>query len=274
MNSTDARKRAKPRAHFAWQEMVAARTDLRPIFKSVAWALALFPFIDPSYSKLAEWAGVSERTAKRAIAEMERLGLIEVTRTPGYAHDERNQYYLLMPEGLVSSQTLGVSSQTPDNGVSSRVKWGVHCGTEDPNSTKGRERAAAARAVARRQEKGKGQNNGVPANAPAAKSNGAAWPALREIWQRPHVENQEADHAAFVKACGEVLPEVILDGAHVWVAAYADEPNFLPPLWKWLGDRGWKKKPKRGRQEKSAAAYAYESAYYSDGTPRDDGDMS
>src|SRR5262245_41745102 len=71
--SSATEKKVKQRAHFAWQEMAAARTDIKPVFKLVAWALALYENVengrcDPSYLGLAKRAGVSESTAKRAIA--------------------------------------------------------------------------------------------------------------------------------------------------------------------------------------------------------------
>jgi hypothetical protein len=83
---TPAEKKAKQRAHFAWQEMVAARTDISPHFKVIAWALALFRNAengqcDPSYLGLARKAGASESTAKRAIAAFERMGLIAVEQS-------------------------------------------------------------------------------------------------------------------------------------------------------------------------------------------------
>ena len=94
--STDPRK-TKQRAHFAWQEMMNARTDISPIYKTIAWALALHRNVengrcDPSYLGLAKTAGASERTANRAITEFERLGLIAVERTPFAGRGQRNRY--------------------------------------------------------------------------------------------------------------------------------------------------------------------------------------
>jgi hypothetical protein len=111
-------QKTKQRAHFAWQEMVVARTDISPLHKMIAWALALHHNInngqcDPSFARLAETAGASERTANRAIAELERLELIGVERTPFAGRGQRNSYRLLMPRAGVSETAERVSRQTP-----------------------------------------------------------------------------------------------------------------------------------------------------------------
>ena len=124
MNTPNRRYEQETRAHFGWQEHVAARADLTPVYKIVAWALALFRNIktgrcDPSCGGLAKRAGVSERTVKRAITEFERLGLLAVDRSSGGASSNRNHYRLLLPQG--------VSDVTPQ-GVSGRARRGVQTG--------------------------------------------------------------------------------------------------------------------------------------------------
>jgi len=103
-------------------------------------------------------------------------------------------------------------------------------------------------------------------------SNGAAWETLRSIWQRPWLDDQNADRAAFTKACHEADPAVIIAAARTWVET-VDEPRYLQPLAKWLGNRGWEKEPpKRGRgnRQMSTAEAAYLAGHYPDGTPRDE----
>ena len=76
---------------------------------------------------------------------------------------------------------------------------------------------------------------------------------LRDLWDRGWTENESADRRAFEVACQEgTEPADIIAAARVWVAAYTagDGVRYLPPLQKWLGDRGWEKKPKQGGRGK------------------------
>src|SRR5437588_1591391 len=134
------------RAHFAWQERVVARTDLNPIYKVVLWRLALhYNFetgrCDPSYLRLATGVGVSERTAKRAIAKAEQLGLLAIERNGRGSRHDRNHYSFVHDEG--------VSSQTPlePQGVSSQSTKGCprgHTNYKANDLLRGRERSASA----------------------------------------------------------------------------------------------------------------------------------
>jgi hypothetical protein len=115
-SQADPQVTKRTREHFAWQEHVAARRDLSSVFRLVAWALALFRSVetgrcDPSYGGLAKRAGVSEITAKRAIAELESLKLIAVKRTAGGSSASRNSYRFLF-EG-VSDQSKGYPTRYP-----------------------------------------------------------------------------------------------------------------------------------------------------------------
>jgi hypothetical protein len=65
---------------------------------------------------------------------------------------------------------------------------------------------------------------------------------LRAVYDRGHLDDDEAARKAFERACGEVAPEIIIAAAKVWVAA-ADAPRFLKPLPIWLDRRGWEKAP-------------------------------
>jgi hypothetical protein len=73
---------------------------------------------------------------------------------------------------------------------------------------------------------------------------------LRAIWQRgwPADDAPEAVASAgqaFAQACREVAPEVIIEAATVWVAAFeaGDGVRFLPPLARWFAAKGWTKPP-------------------------------
>jgi hypothetical protein len=65
---------------------------------------------------------------------------------------------------------------------------------------------------------------------------------LRAIWARPWTDDVDADRRAFARACQEAAPDDIIAAATAFVAA-ADAPRFLPPLAKWLANRGWEKPP-------------------------------
>jgi hypothetical protein len=65
---------------------------------------------------------------------------------------------------------------------------------------------------------------------------------LRLVYDRGHLDDDQAARKAFKTACREVAPEVIIEAAKVWVAA-ADAPRFLKPLDVWLDRRGWAKAP-------------------------------
>jgi hypothetical protein len=117
-----------PREYFAWQEAVVGRTDISPKFKIVAWALALFRnakngCCNPSYLGLAKRAGVSERTAKRAIALFEKLGFLAVTHSHGGRKSNRNEYTLILPQGVSAQTPQGVSGKTR-RGVSEQAREG------------------------------------------------------------------------------------------------------------------------------------------------------
>ncbi len=281
-----ARKKAEQRAHFAWQEMVAARTDIAPKLKIVAWALALFRNVengrcDPSYAGLAERAGASESTAKRAIAALERLGLIAVERTPGGAKDKRNAYRLLMPEGVSKQTPLGVSGRGVRRGSAGvselrhtntkKNNKGLGCASHTPSPLERELRASresispdragrldgAGRSgfedhgtIERPSEPGDRKEFGaeeIAGGAVVPLDQHRACCDLLALWRRgwPGDESPKAvaiARNAFAKACTIAKPSEIMADARVHVAA-ADAPRFLPQLATWLATRGWEKPP-------------------------------
>jgi len=98
----DAARREKTRQHFTWQQRVAERTDLSPTVRLAAWALArrrnvMSGRCDPSYADIAKGMGhMTERSAMRAVAALERAGLIIIERRVG--RGRRNRLIFVMPE--------------------------------------------------------------------------------------------------------------------------------------------------------------------------------
>ncbi len=128
--------RQRQREHFLWQERVAARTDLNPAAKLVLLRLALFHNVktgrcDPSYIGLAAGAGVSERTAIRAVAEAEHKGLVAIER--GNGRGNRNQFRFLMPPETLTPKspfTAEKGDSAAGERVTGRVKKGDRAGRE------------------------------------------------------------------------------------------------------------------------------------------------
>jgi hypothetical protein len=104
-------QRQRTRQHFEWQKHVAARRDLKPAAKLILLRLALFRNLetdrcDPSYGTLAKGAGVSDRTAIRAIEQAERLG--PDLHQPDDRRAPREYQFILLPHAR-----RGVSGVTP-----------------------------------------------------------------------------------------------------------------------------------------------------------------
>ena len=87
ISDNDQRTKEAYAAHFGWQAAVLKCSDLRPLFKLVAWVLALFRNVhngrcDPAMGTIAERA-VSISTVQRAINSLERLEFVAVVRRRG-----------------------------------------------------------------------------------------------------------------------------------------------------------------------------------------------
>jgi hypothetical protein len=252
--------------HFAWQRHVGARTDLTAAEKLIAWQLALFrnfkhDLCNPGYGGLAEAAGVSERTAIRAVAKLDRLGLIRVDRTAGGNASATNHYHFAMPLGVTRAAGAGVTKAAMKGDRPSRrgVTKPCHANLEEnlvgdaKASPNNRERETS---VARPRDDLSLGGAGAALRAARAKEgqDGAAdeeFAALQAVWPRPWLDDVEAGQRAFEAACQEVTPTAIVEAAAAWAAVV--EARFLPPLAKWLGGRGWEKPaPKRTRQRREA----------------------
>jgi hypothetical protein len=279
-NTATSRRQQDAREHFAWQEHVAARTDIKPAAKIVLLRLALYRNVktgrcDPSYVGLATGAGVSERTAMRAIAEAKRKGLIAIER--GNGRGNRNQFRLVISNERVTRET-GFVAEKGDSRERERVTGGaLKCDrtgqkrvtqlchpntkenmlgapTEPPNTGE-----IGSVALAR-------DDNFSPRGAGAAFAAARAhedqeskrtpeeeFGALQAAWPRPWLDDVEVDRAAFEWACREVVPAIIIAAAAAW--GQAVEPRFLPPLAKWLAGRGWQKPPpQQAKRARSNAA--------------------
>ncbi len=124
------------RPHFAWMEQVAARADLSPEHKVVLLRLALYRNpgsgqCNPAYSRLAEDAGVCERTAKYAIAKAGQLGLIAVARARASGdHKDFNHYKFIYRGALTctADDSTGVHQHAPraTNRGARQDQSGVH----------------------------------------------------------------------------------------------------------------------------------------------------
>jgi hypothetical protein len=135
-----------------------------------------------------------------------------------------------------------ISSKTPEtaNAVSQEREREEESLTRFDH-TLGEPEAAALRAAGSPEEEDHGAVEIIPPPRVPSLNHERAWRELRTIWVRPHPEDQRADRRAFDEACREVAPEIMVAAAPAWVAAY--EPRYLPPLWKWIIDRGYEKDP-------------------------------
>jgi hypothetical protein len=113
----DDARRERARQHFAWQDQVAERSDLSPVVRLCAWALArrrnvLSGHCSLSYAGLAKrMGGLSERSAIRAIRTLERAGLIVVDRRVGRGHT--NLFTFVMSE-RVTQPCQGFAAEKGD----------------------------------------------------------------------------------------------------------------------------------------------------------------
>lgn len=272
--------REKARQHFGWQDQVAERSDLSPVVRLCAWALArrrnvLSGHCSLSYAGLAKRMGnVAERTAIRAIHSLERAGLIIVDRRVGRGHTNLFTFVMLKKvtqpcQGFAAEKGDKSGAKRPPEAARKSDKPGQETVTElcHPNkeraSTKpsqhGERGCAPARATpqtgARASDGPAPVRKAEPATArPGGKiDSGArerrgrkreAFAELRELWRRPWPDADDAEAlAAFSAAMREgVRADKILNAARAWVEA-ADLPRFLPSLTKWLTGHGWEKSP-------------------------------
>jgi DNA-binding transcriptional ArsR family regulator len=289
----DAARREKTRQHFAWQQCVAERSDLSPTARLAAWALArrrnvLSGRCDPSYANIARgMGGMSERSAVRALAALERAGLIVVDRRVG--RGRRNRVTFVMAE-KVTELRQGFAAEKDDKPAAGRPPDGARKGDKPsaekvtepchpnmkrastkPSEHRERENAHAREAsrsdarapVGAASDKGEGRRGragGRPTERakPADRKVEGGYLELRQIWVRPwpDADDREAWLAYDQAVGGGVRQGIILATAKAWVEA-ADAPRFLPSLAKWLACKGWEKPPPsrdRARQERPAHA--------------------
>jgi hypothetical protein len=272
-NTPDRRAaQAKKREHFAWQEHVAARRDLKPAVKLVLLRLALHRNLetdrcDPSYGTLAKGANVSERTAVRAITEGEQKGLISITRTTGGRYANTNSFRFTLPEGVTRGSPVGVTNATGRGDtacrggvtpVSPKYEESNTLGFPLSEETPTRERENAPSAldsdpgVAAALEEPRAEEREERKQDAIREGSKASYAELRTLWARPWTDNEGADRRAFEAACKRAEPEEIIEAARAYVAA-ADAPRFLPVLAKWLAADGWTKAPPKAAAKQHAA---------------------
>jgi hypothetical protein len=283
----DAARRERARQHFAWQKSVAERSDLSPIVRLAAWALArrrnvLSGRRDPSYADIAKgMGGMSERSAIRAVAALERAGLIVINRRVGRGH--RNRLTFVMPE-KVTQPCHGFAAEKSDKPGAGRPPDAARKGdrpdlekvTEQrhPNmeraptepSQHGEERDARARdphIFARRCRAAKIERD-ARADQPAAVEPEIIGPTaggfadLRAIFNRGWVEDHALAAQRYAAARREVGHDAIEEGARRWAKVYVADNGglrFLPPLDRWLEERAWEMAPpsRKARSDASGA---------------------
>jgi Helix-turn-helix domain len=245
------------RPHFEWQEQVAARTDLSPVYKIVLWRLALHRNMetgrcDPARSTLAKGAGVSIDTVKRAITKAEQLGLLAIKRTSSGRHHDHNHYQFLR-EGVSIETPLRGATQDPLRGATQHP---TRCSAEHRKQQMNDEDAFG---VPRRENEAGASPSGAGGSLRSLRpigegKEGEQCRDLRTMWDRGHLADatarqQQADEAAWAAALvSGAAPEAIFAAAKKWKAA-ADAPRYLPKLSDWLAARGWEKPPpKKSKQ--------------------------
>jgi hypothetical protein len=285
----DAARREKARAHFAWQQGVAERSDLSPTVRLAAWALArrrnvLSGRCDPSYADIAKGMGAaSPRSAIRAVAALERAGLVVVDRRVGRGH--RNQVTFIMPE-KVTQPSQGFSAGKGDKPgagkpldepikgdkpAPEKVTKLCHPNKErapiEPSQHGEREcarareasqsgarasdgpapdlttKSAADRPTAKTERGREGVGPTVRAKANSKIEGG--YLELQQVWAvRGWIDDHTEGWRAYAAAVSEASPSAILAGAQRWVREIND-PQFLPALPKWIKDQGWRKSPRK-----------------------------
>jgi Helix-turn-helix domain len=270
-------QRQRTRQHFEWQKHVAARRDLKPAVKLILLRLALFRNLetercDPSYGTLAKGAGVSDRTAMRAIEQAERLGLISISRTTGGRHANTNSFCFLTPAGVSAESPQRVTKRTVTGDKSSTGRVtpvspkqeenmgdpkGSPCVSESSDQLELIGPLAAGDAALRAAPGEEAPPAGIEE---ASEQSADAYAELRTIWNRGHIEREDADRRAFEIARQHANDDDIIAGALAWRKAH-DNPRFLPKLCDWLDQRGWEKPPPQRAAKRSKAASKQDGQY-------------
>jgi hypothetical protein len=273
---TQAADTKRHRDHFRWLEAIIAAADISATARLLGVRLALHHNVKTGrcfvgYAKLAAEIGIAERSAMRAVAELERRGWITVHRGGGRGH--ANTFRFSIPSETVTgvsgfaaekgdtprpkrvtgdakkgdrprqetvtgespqyeAQYVGAANAAPNTGESDDVLPHV-----DDDSTPGVPPADAGPP--------QGEGSEAKRDAREAKQESELFAELQAIYRRPWGDGPEAIEASrvsFEVACREVAPERIIEAARKWVAA-ADAPRFLQPLPKWLNGRCFEHDP-------------------------------
>ena len=254
-NSTGAqaprRRRNTTRDLFLWLNEIKADRELSPTAFLVAFEIGQHfnarygGAAWPSSLTIANNIGIDKATVIRVVRQLRERGhlIVEPGRPggpPGRGHSNRYR----MPKSEIKGASVH-PSEPRKGALVSRKGAPAHLNYLQPSTVDAKastlERVVALRAT-------------VPPGA-LAPYGGApegiaeVFAELRGIWARPWLDDEAADHAAFLKVISAgVDPADVLDGARTWVAAV--EARFRKPLAKWLAARGWEKPPPPRRQRR------------------------
>jgi hypothetical protein len=230
----------------AWIDAIQRRRDLSPAARLIGGRLGWHKNLktgqcNPGYGTLADESGYPLRTAKRAIAELERKGCITINRTAGGL--ETNSYTLMtgVTTSPVAEHVTGDKRRTSPVSPRHPNLEELPVGDAYASPNRGRESVAHVRNEPPRPVDGRADAR--PPGKREGKQEDAGFDQLRVLWQRPWIDDDRAAKRAYAIACREgANPGDIAEAAAAWIAA-ADAPRFLPPLARWLAGHGWEKVP-------------------------------
>ncbi|MGY3347732.1 MULTISPECIES: hypothetical protein [unclassified Bradyrhizobium] len=194
---------------------------------------------NPGIAKIATGSKISERSAYRQVALLERVGWISISS--GGGRKRSNHYILKYPDAVLS----GFSAENPDRGDNKTLT----AATKNPaTKVADKKRLTANRtAVAGATTPATGERERSPSLAVipgALVPDGGAretFEVLLTIWRRPYGESRAAAWQSFVEIYTPEIRDQLIASARRWVAARP--PDKLQPLEKWLRNGAWKNQP-------------------------------
>ena len=278
---SDERNRALRQKRFkarqAWIDDLHRRPKVTLCEKLVGTRLALHQNLAtgacfPSVTTLSAETGIPERSVYRALDGLKCHGRIGVQSG---GRGRANHYFLIPPtpdkaSGVPLTQRHLTPCQpnyeAPPEGL--RPSSGEQGERALPPSSEARPSPTPAAVIPPGMFEASAEGAGqelpeIPSETPIAgeekidaKKIDAAWHELHdEVWRRPWPETpQEVSitRCLFGKLVREGADaEAIIASARAWVTAFAEKPDMLKPLWKWL--HGWEIPPPAKRKRQTPA---------------------